>query len=111
MLASAAPSISTPSAGFELGEVDTPPRLTRPVRPVYPYTARRKGITGVVTVRFLVDAAGNVSRPVIVRAEPQGVFEAAVLDAVARWRFHPGVYQGSAVPTWVEVPLRFDLDS
>lgn len=97
--------------GFELGEVDTPPRLSHPVNPVYPYDARRAGITGVVRVRFMVDEHGRVSKITILSAKPKNVFEKSVLNAVRRWRFRPGVLDGKPVPTWVEVPLRFNLNS
>ena len=94
---------------FEAAEVDREPRLVSRVPPIYPYSARRRGINGEVVVRFLVDASGRVSRLSIVRAQPQGVFERAVEQSVNRWRFKPGLYQGRPVSTWVVLPIRFKL--
>lgn len=111
MLAAAPSAAMTGLKGFELGEVDTPPRPIHRVQPVYPYAARRKGLTGKVIIRFLVDKDGRVRQPMVIEATPRGVFDKSVLDAIRRWRFKPGMYEGAPVPTWVEAPLKFDLDS
>ncbi len=104
-----APPPPPPPAEFEAGQVDQPPRAISRVPPVYPYSAKRRGVTGVVVVRFLVDIQGRIQRLRIVKSEPRGVFEDSVRRAVGKWRFKPGVYQGRAVPTWVVVPVRFRL--
>lgn len=105
---SAPPPPQLPSE-FEAGQVDQPPRVISRVDPIYPYSAKRRGVSGVVVVRFLVDIQGRIQRLKIVESKPHGVFEDSVRRAVAKWRFKPGVYQGRAVPTWVVVPLRFKL--
>jgi len=97
------------SREFEAAEVDREPRLVSQVPPIYPYSARRRGIDGEVVVRFLVDASGRVNKLSIVRAVPKGVFEQAVEQSVNRWRFKPGYYQGRPVSTWVVLPIRFKL--
>lgn len=97
--------------GYEVGDVDSPPRIRSAGQPEYPYKARRRGVEGRVVVRLLVSAEGRVERADIVSADPPGVFEDAVLRAVRRWRFEPGRVAEEPVPTWVLVPLRFDLSS
>lgn len=99
----------TEKIGFELGELDTPPMPVRRVRPVYPFKARRKGITGKVTVRFLVNSTGMVEKISIVSSEPEGVFDEAVKDCITKWRFKPGIYQAKPVATWVVAPISFKL--
>jgi protein TonB len=37
------------------------------------------------------------------------VFDASVLQAVARWRFSPGMLEGVPVNTWVVAPFEFKL--
>ncbi len=96
-------------ARFEMGEVDQPPRVIHRVRPAYPFTARRRGLSGRVTVRFLVDVQGRVNHLTIVEASPPGVFEKSVRQAVAEWLFKPGLLKGRAVPTWVVLPIEFKL--
>ncbi|MBG0776596.1 MAG: energy transducer TonB [Desulfovibrionaceae bacterium] len=103
--------LAAPGPGdvFELGDVDQPPTLLRRVEPVYPHAAKRRGITGTVTVRFLVDARGRVQQPRVVEAEPSGVFDHAVLSAVQQWVFRPASLGGEPVPTWMVLPIRFQL--
>jgi protein TonB len=103
-----APPLSGPRL-FEVGEVDTAPRVLRGAPPSYPFHARRQGIAGRVVARFLVDAKGGVSQISIVEATPRGVFDASVLQAVARWRFSPGMLEGVPVNTWVVAPFEFKL--
>jgi protein TonB len=95
--------------GFELSQVDTAPRLTRRFEPEYPYSARSRNLSGTVTVRFLVQEDGTVDELSVLSAEPAGVFESSVLKAVRRWRFTPGMRGGRPAPTWVVLPVRFDL--
>ncbi len=95
--------------GFEMGELDSPPVPVRQFRPVYPFMARRQGITGTVTVRFLVNSSGTVENISVVSSKPEGVFDQAVKDCIIKWRFKPGIYEGKAVATWVVVPISFKL--
>jgi len=97
------------SKEFGMGEVDQLPRLIRRVEPMYPYSARMRGIAGKVIVKFLVDSKGQVRKPVILKAFPKGVFEETVLQAVQKWKFKPGYWQGHPVATWVVLPIQFKL--
>jgi TonB family protein len=57
------------------------------VDPVYPAEAAAAGLEGWVDVSFAVSAFGTVTAPAVVAAEPAGVFDAAALAAVSRWRY------------------------
>lgn len=94
---------------FDAADLDQAPRGVSRSQPMYPYKARQRGIEGVVRVRFLVRRDGTVGDIVIVSADPPGVFEQAVRDAIATWRFEPGVLAGEPVPAWVDMPVSFDL--
>lgn len=98
-----------PPGEFNLNQVDNAPRLIKHVPPIYPYSARRRGVSGLVKIKMLVTSQGQPSRVKVVSAQPGGVFESAALRAVRKWRFKPGVYKGKPVPTWVVVPIRFKL--
>lgn len=63
--------------------------LVSAVAPAYPDAARTAGQQGYVLVRYAVDADGRVRDPVVVAAEPAGLFDAAALQTVAAWRFRP----------------------
>ncbi|MBU1277348.1 MAG: energy transducer TonB [Proteobacteria bacterium] len=105
------PAIAAPGPQrFTLGQVDRAPLARGQVPPPYPYLARRRGIEGAVTVRFLVDRHGEVRNLEVLEAKPPGVFEESVLKTVGRWRFAPGVKDGEAVETWVETTIRFKLE-
>ena len=95
--------------GFEMGEVDNKPRVVRKVPPVYPHKARRNQISGKVVLRFLVTKQGEVKKVSVVKAKPKGYFEKQAKEAVRKWRFEPGTYKGEPVPTWVELPITFDM--
>lgn len=98
-------------ARYEMGQVDRAPMIASQLPPPYPYTARRRGIVGVVQVRFLVDEQGRVQHLEVTGADPPGVFEESVLRTVPRWRFQPGRKDGQAVATWVETTIRFKLEN
>lgn len=94
---------------FGLGEVDRGPQILERQKPSYPLLARRRNLSGKVTVKFLVDRHGNVCKPKILEAHPKGVFDQSVLDSITQWRFKPGVYKGREVATWVVLPIQFRL--
>jgi TonB family protein len=96
-------------AEFNVNQVDISPELVEKVEPAYPFIARRNGISGKVRVKLLVGIDGRVIRPSIVEAEPKGVFEQTVLEAIQKWKFKPGIYRGRPVATWVILPVQFRL--
>jgi protein TonB len=100
----------TGKVGFELGEVDSPPQIVRKFNPVYPFGAKRQGITGRVLIRCLIGTDGKADKFKVLRSEPDSVFDEAAINAVTKWRFKPGILNGDAVPTWVRIPITFELD-
>lgn len=102
---------SAGKAEYQLGEVDQAPKITSKAEPLYPYSARRRKISGKVIVKFLVDSKGKVQKLRILKAIPEGVFEECVITAVRNWRFKPGYLKGKAVSTWVVLPVHFRLTS
>lgn len=63
------------------------PRFLGGPDPVYPAAARARGDSGFVVVAYTVEPDGTVANLRVVGSEPAGVFDAAALEAVARWRF------------------------
>lgn len=59
----------------------------RKVKPKYPPEAEAQHIQGRVRVRLSVDLDGNVTDVEMLLAEPPGVFDAAVLEAVRQYKF------------------------
>ena len=95
---------------YGLAEVDQGPMVMGRVLPMYPFHAKRQGVEGLVSVRFLVDAKGRVSKFSIIRAMPPNLFETAVRQSVLRWRFKPGYKDGAPVATWIETDIEFKLE-
>ncbi len=95
---------------FTTRMVDMPPRVMRPVNPIYPFEAKADGIEGKVTLRFVVDENGNVQNPEVIKADPEGVFDEAALDAIIRYRFVPAKLGGEAVKCYAVLPMGFKIN-
>jgi protein TonB len=81
------------------------------VAAVYPRRAQARGIQGFVVVEFVVTKTGAVKDPVVVSANPEGVFERAALDAVVKFKYKPRVVDGVAMEvTGVLNRITFEID-
>lgn len=67
------------------------------IAPQYPREAARARINGWVQLEVLVNADGTVRSAKVVEAQPKGLFEAAAVAAVLRWKFKPKVVNGAPV--------------
>ncbi len=89
-----------------------PPRyLEPPLPPRYPPQAIRLGPQGEVMVHALVDEHGKVQTLFVHRSSGHRLLDQAAQEAVARWRFVPASKDGHQIPSWVQVPVRFVLES
>ena len=80
------------------------------VEPDYPPAAAAAGIEGFVDVRFSVSPSGTVIAPQVVAAEPAGVFDAAALAAVSRWRYtQPAETESPVVTERIEFNLANEI--
>jgi protein TonB len=85
-----------------------PKALSRP-QVDYPENARKRGITGYVMFKMMIDASGNVQNIKVVESFPKGVFEEKAKTAVKDVRYKPAYYQGEPVDIWVKRKIRFEL--
>lgn len=67
------------------------------VAPQYPDRANRRGIEGWVLLGFTITETGGVRDPVVLDAEPGGIFNRSALRAVAKFKFHPKLVDGTPV--------------
>jgi TonB family protein len=74
----------------------------------YPELARKAGIEGRIIVQFVVDEAGRVQQPRIVRGLGAGL-DAEALRVVRQVRFTPGHQRGEAVQVKMSLPITFRL--
>ncbi|MBW8367125.1 MAG: energy transducer TonB, partial [Arenimonas sp.] len=71
------------------GAPPPPPVGVRTPQPSYPREAARSGVTGEVTVEISIAANGSVSDVRVIRAQPRGQFDRAVINTVREWQFEP----------------------
>jgi zinc protease len=86
------------------------PRPIRQNKANYPAALRAKGITGVVTVEFVVGADGRVVSAKAIKS-PDPAFSKAAEEAVLSWEFVPGVKDGKKVSVLMRVDVTFDLNA
>ena len=81
------------------------------IEPDYPPRASERGVEGWVVIQFTITPAGTVKDAKVVDAEPKGIFDAAAVKAVERWKYNPKVEGGVAVERrGVQVMLTFKLE-
>lgn len=78
------------------------------IAPVFPAELRAAGVSGEATVSFVIDSQGNVQNAHVVKSSHKE-FEAPALEALAQWKFDPGIKAGRNVHTLMQVPLVFEL--
>lgn len=81
------------------------------VAPVYPRRALQRGIEGYVILEFTVTKQGSVRDPIVIEAEPAGIFEQAAKDAALKFKYKPRVVNGEATEvSGVQNRLTFQID-
>ncbi|VFQ46291.1 energy transducer TonB [Desulfoluna butyratoxydans] len=96
---------------FGEAQLDKLPMPSHNVAPIYPFRAKRLGISGSVTVKFLVEKDGRIHDVEITGSNPPGVFDRAVMDAIGRWTFTPGEITGEPVRVRVTKTINFNLEN
>lgn len=93
---------------FQVGGDVTPPVKVYYPSPPYTEEARQSRIQGVVILEAIIDALGNVSDVRVLKGLPDGLSESAV-TAARSWRFEPARRNGSPVPVFFNLTIRFSL--
>ena len=78
------------------------------IPPRYPMAAKRRKLSGKVIVEFTINEQGLVENPVIVSANPPGIFNNVVLQAILRWKFKPRIVNGKAVKRKARQEMTFE---
>ena len=78
--------------------------------PPYPPLEARLGAEGTVLLRLIIGPNGAVSDAQVVRSSgAEGLDRAARLWVIAHWRYQPAIRDGAAVPSAVDVAVKFNL--
>jgi periplasmic protein TonB len=86
----------------------TPPQLLYKEEPQFSEEARKAKHQGMVLLSIEVDASGNVRNVRVLQSLGLGLDEKAI-EAVSRWRFRPGLFDGKPVATEATVQVNFQL--
>ena len=89
-------------------EVDQPPAPLLHAPMLYPEDALKRRIGGVVVMHVYIGADGTIDQTEVVRAEPPGVFEQAVRDALLASRFRPALLGRTPVNSRITIEVPFD---
>ena len=89
---------------------DATPRVRTP--PIYPYSAKRKGIEGDVPIRFSVNKEGKVENLRVTSPGLPKELEEAALAAMKKWLYHPRMIGGTPVRADnMEIVIEFKLEN
>lgn len=88
---------------------DRAPQARVQITPHYPTELLRRQVEGSATVRVTIDEKGALVAVEIVSAtHPE--FAKAAEESVRKWKFSPGVKDGSPVTSQLTFPIRFKLE-
>lgn len=90
---------------------DRPVEIKHAPPPAYPAGALSGHRSGKVVLIVDVDREGAVTKAQIDTSNPPTEFDAAALEAVAKWKFTPAMEQGQTVPGRVRVPVTFEANA
>ena len=110
----------------EFTELKKHPSISQMAAPVYPETAKKLGITGMVVLELSINEKGDVTKTSVATANFEFTkemqlddaarnkinteFEKAAIDAAMKMKFNPGIDKnGSAVKCSVMQPFKFKL--
>ena len=95
-------------AGFNPKEVDTKAEITARPPATYTREARRMSIQGVVILKVLLLANGDLDRIRVVRRLPYGLTENAII-AACKIKFKPAMKAGKEVSQWATLEYGFRI--
>ncbi|MGH8443001.1 MAG: energy transducer TonB [Nevskiaceae bacterium] len=80
------------------------------IQPQYPRQALRDGIAGFVVFDVVVNPDGTVKSARPIQAQPRGIFEAAAMQAIMKWKFRPKVEDGKAMESRGRQQIDFNME-
>ena len=102
--------VSSNQLAKETGGESKEARATQVTNPVYPQSARARGIEGFVVLELSISERGLISEVRVLQSKPEGVFDQVAIDAVKKWTFTPAIKDGSTVLSRIKQKVNFELD-
>jgi protein TonB len=102
-----APPAARPPASVVL----VPAAFLHTPEPAYPASAREEGEEGVVLLKVRISRGGLPEEIVLERSSGHGALDRAAIAGVKRWSFTPARRDDEAIEAWMQIPIRFRLDS
>ena len=88
---------------------DTAAKPLQSIRPIYPKTAKEKGIEGTVYIQIFINEKGIVTEAEVMKGIPE--LNEAALAAVKKSKWKPAQARDKKVGVWVRKPVKFELTS
>jgi protein TonB len=85
------------------------PKYAENPKPLYPREARKKGFQGEVVLRVEVLTNGLVGQVEVRKSSGHEILDRSALSAVKEWKFFPAKKGENAIPFWVNIPIKFQL--
>lgn len=93
------------------GASSSRPMIVSSSKPLYPRVARESGWEGTVIVRTLISIDGIPSQVEIRKSCGHEALDLAAQEAIKSWKFQPAKDGNIPVAKWVDIPIKFDLNS
>jgi protein TonB len=90
---------AAPVVGVSASAWADAPKPVHREAPVYPRGAERRGIEGHVIVEYTVTSEGEITDAIVLEAAPEGVFDAAAVQAVQKWRYEKSGAESKGLQT------------
>ena len=92
------------------GLSEASPALRHSIKPVYPLSARKKGLEGTVVCLVKVSKGGRAEKASVMRSSGHRVLDTAALRAVRKARFVPARRAGRDIPSETQLTFVFRLE-
>jgi protein TonB len=87
----------------------TQPKYAVNPKPLYPQEAREKGYQGEVMLRVEVLTNGQVGQVEVKKSSGYELLDRSASATVKQWKFIPAKKGSEAIPFWVNIPIKFQL--
>jgi protein TonB len=87
----------------------TQPKYAENPKPLYPQEAREKGYQGEVILKVEIFANGRVGQVEVKKSSGYELLDRSASATVKKWKFIPARKGEEAIPFWVNIPIKFQL--